>query len=74
MKWRKFCWIMVIILDLVLFTYGFIYKNWILSIIALGLILIVRLFAYDLLFKKNLMRNGIKSIRIIKKRKKEIKR
>ncbi|MDN6146566.1 MAG: hypothetical protein L0J02_10315 [Tetragenococcus koreensis] len=52
MKWRKFCWIMVIILDLVLFTYGFIYKNWILSIIALWLILIVRLFAYDLLFKK----------------------
>jgi len=51
MIWRKFCWIIVIILDVVLFIYAFIYKDWILSIIALGLILIVRLFAYDLLFK-----------------------
>ncbi|BAK95406.1 hypothetical protein TEHAL1_19040 [Tetragenococcus halophilus] len=73
MKWRKFCWIMVIILDLVLFTYGFIYKNWILSIIALGLILIVRLFAYDLLFKK-FDEKWDKKHKNYKKRKKEIKR
>lgn len=73
MKRRKFRWIMVLILDLVLFIYGFIYKNWILSIIALGIILIVRLFAYDLLFKK-FDEKWDKKHKNYKKRKKEIKR
>ncbi len=73
MKRRKFRWIMVLILDLVLFIYGFIYKNWILSTIALGIILIVRLFAYDLLFKK-FDEKWDKKHKNYKKRKKEIKR
>lgn len=51
MKKRKICWIILVILDVGLFICGFIYKSWVLSLLALGVILIVRTFAYDLLFK-----------------------
>ncbi|AYW46635.1 hypothetical protein LQF61_03485 [Tetragenococcus koreensis] len=51
MKKRAFYWKILIVLDVGLFLYGFIYKNWVLSLVALGLILMVRIFAYDLLFK-----------------------
>lgn len=48
---RKIGWIILVILDVGLLIYGFIYKNWFLSLLALGVIIIVRIFAYDLLFK-----------------------
>ncbi|GAA3010063.1 hypothetical protein GCM10019998_02720 [Tetragenococcus solitarius] len=51
MKKGKICWTILVLLDAVLLLCGFIYKNWVLSLMALGLILMVRIFAYDLLFK-----------------------
>lgn len=52
MKESKSFWISVILLDVLLLIYSFQFKNWIISAIAFVLMLLIKHFAYDLLFAK----------------------
>lgn len=45
-------WIAVILFDLGLLIFGFLIKSWILSLLALTIILVVKRYGYNLLFRK----------------------
>lgn len=49
---QKIFWISVILFDMGLLIYGFLAKNWFLSLLTLIVVFVVKRFGYDVLFKK----------------------
>lgn len=49
---KKWFWRSLIVINILLLFYSFMTKNWLLSIATLILVLIIKHYAYDLLFKK----------------------
>ena len=49
---KKLFWITVILFDMGLLIYGFLANDWFLSLLALVLVLVIKRYGYDLLFKK----------------------
>lgn len=49
---QKLFWIAVILFDSGLLIYGFLAKNWVLSFLALVIVIAIKQYGYDLLFKQ----------------------
>ncbi|WP_440895252.1 hypothetical protein ACS127_11855 [Amphibacillus sp. Q70] len=52
MRDRKTLWIILLLIDSALLIYSFISKSWWLSVLSLVIVLVIKHFSYDLLFKK----------------------
>lgn len=48
---QKVFWIAVILFDMCLLIYGFLAKNWFLSLLTLIVVFVIKRFGYDVLFK-----------------------
>lgn len=49
---NKSFWIIIILIDLGFLSYGFLTKSWFLSLLSLFIVMLVKHFSYDLLFKQ----------------------
>ncbi|PAB00351.1 hypothetical protein AKL21_10240 [Enterococcus canintestini] len=49
---NKSFWICIILFDLGFLFYGFLMKSWFWSLLSLIIVMLVKYFSYDLLFKK----------------------
>nr|WP_320164444.1 hypothetical protein [uncultured Trichococcus sp.] len=69
MKESKLFWVSIIIVDVLMLAYSFLFKNWVLSVAAFVLMLLIKHFAYDLLFAKFDKNWDIKHAEYVKRKK-----